>query len=40
MQKNSISRISMVAAPLIVGFVLLASGDLAMAQSDDGPCSN
>ena len=40
MQKNSISRISMVSTPLIIACAVLASGASAMAQSDEGPCSN
>ena len=40
MKKKSISRISMVATPMIIICGLLASGGSAMAQSDVGRCSN
>jgi hypothetical protein len=41
MQKKSISRISMMATPMMIVCVLLASGTSVRAQSeDDGPCSN
>ncbi len=41
MQRISISRISMVAIPVMIVCGLLASGAPARAQSDDdGPCSN
>jgi len=41
MQRKSISRISMIAAPVMIVCGLLASGAPARAQSDDdGPCSN
>ena len=40
MQTNSISRISMLATPMIIVSCLLASGASARAESDDGPCSN
>jgi hypothetical protein len=39
MQKNSIRGISML-TPLVFACASLASGTLAMAQSDDGSCSN
>ena len=40
MQNKTISRISMAATPMMIVCGLLASGASAMAQSDDGPCSN
>ena len=40
MQTNSIPRISILAAPMLIVFGLLASGPAARAQSGDGPCSN
>ena len=41
MQRKSISRISMIAAPVMIVCGLLTSGAPARAQSeDDGPCSN
>ena len=41
MQRKSISRISMIATPVMIVCGLLASGAPARAQSqDDGPCSN
>lgn len=40
MQNKLISQISMAATPIMIVCGLLASGVSAMAQSDDGPCSN
>ena len=41
MQRKSVSRISMIATPVMIVCGLLASGAPARAQSeDDGPCSN
>jgi hypothetical protein len=40
MQKNSISRISILATPMMIACGLVASGPVASAQSEDGACSN
>src|SRR5437016_3113371 len=40
MQNNSISRVSGVAAPLMIVCGLLGSGPAAIAEQGEGPCSN